>query len=184
MNKERKTTNKVSTKTTKNTKKTEIVGNEIFDDLKPIRKKHFGFSFRVGILSFLFCVFLFAAIFLIITAITFENAIYSNYSEKSTLDYRVNLKPNNYYETDVLTKSMNVTAYVASLIDSIEAIYNYNFDIDNNITMDFKYDVIAKLSITDEHEENIYLEKEYTLLKDKVATLDNNKHMNLSLIHI
>ncbi len=180
MNKERKTTNRVSKNTTKKIKTTEIVGNEIFDDLKPIRKKHFGFSFRVGILSFLFCVFLFVAIFLIITAITFENAIYSNYSEKSTLDYRVNLKPNNYYETDVLTKSMNVTAYVASLIDSIEAIYNYNFDIDNNITMDFKYDVIAKLSITDEHEENVYLEKEYTLLKDKVATLDNNKHMNIN----
>ena len=180
MNKGRKTTNKVSKKTAKKVETTEIVGNEIFDNLKPIRKKHFGFGFRVGFLSFLFCAFLFAAIFLIITAISFENAVYTNYSEKSTLDYRVNLKPNNYYETNVLTKNMNVTAYVASLIDSIDAIYNYNFDIDNDITMDFSYDVIAKLVITDEHEENVYLEKEYTLLKDKALTLENNKHIGIN----
>ena len=180
MNKERKTTNKVSKKTAKKVETTEIVGNEIFDNLKPIRKKHFSFGFRVGFLSFLFCAFLFAAIFLIITAISFENAVYTNYSEKSTLDYRVNLKPNNYYETNVLTKNMNVTAYVASLIDSIDAIYNYNFDIDNDITMDFSYDVIAKLVITDEHEENVYLEKEYTLLKDKALTLENNKHIGIN----
>lgn len=183
MNKERKTTKKSSTKsatTKKSVKKDVIVGNEIFDNIKPIRRKHFGFGFRVGFLSFLFCAFLFASIFLIITAITFENAVYTNYSERSTLDYKVNLKPNNYYETDVLTKNMNVTAYIASLIDSIDAVYNYNFDIDNNIKMDFTYDVIAKLSITDEHEENVYLEKEYTLLSDKIAKLDNDKHLSIN----
>ena len=172
MKKEGKTVKKVSRK-----KKTVIAGNEIFNEIQPNNKKHMSFSFRVGILSFLFCSFLFAAVFLIITALSFNKAVYINYSEQSILDYRVNLKPNKFYETNTLGRDM---IYVASLIDSIDAIYNYNFNIDDNVNMDFSYDIIAKLRITDENDDNVYLEKEYTLLKDKNVKMDNSKHANIS----
>ena len=177
MKREDKAIKKVSTKASKKVKENNVIaGNEIFDNLKPNRKKHISFGFRVSFLSFIFCAFLFAAIFLIISSITFENAIYTNYSEKSTLDYKVNLKPNSFYEETTLGKDM---IYVASLIDSIDAIYDYSFDIDESITMNFSYDVIAKLLITDEKEENTYLEKEYTLLQNKEMTMNDERHAGI-----
>ena len=174
MKKEGKTVKK------KSSRKTKIAGNEIFNDIHPNKKKHMSFGLRVGFLSFFFACFLFASVFLIITALTFEKAVYINYSERGVLDYKINLKPNKYYDTDVLTKGMNVTTYIASLIDSIDAIYNYNFNIDDDVNMDFSYDVIAKLRITDETEENLFLEKEYPLLKDKSVRIDNSRNATIS----
>ena len=180
MKKEAKTVKKASTKSSKKSaEKNVLAGNEIFDTLKPNRKKHFGFLYRVCFCVFAFCCFLFAAVFLIFTSIRFESAIYTSYSEKSTLKYRVHLKPNNYYSASVLESTDKINTYIASLIDSIDAIYDYSFDIDDNITMRLSYDIIARLSITDEREENVYFEKDYTILSNKQINVDDAKHASI-----
>ena len=85
-----KTAKKVSTKTSKRVSKNDVIaGNEIFDTLKPNRKVHLSFGFRVSFCVFSFCLFIFSAIFLIISSIKFENAIYTNYTERGTLDYKI-----------------------------------------------------------------------------------------------
>ena len=64
-----------------------------------------------------------------------------NYIEKSNIDYKVYLKENNFYENEYLEKDK---VYVASLIDKILIDFKYDFDIEKENDLAFKYDVIAK----------------------------------------
>lgn len=99
------------------------------------------------------------------------------YNENSSLDYRVYLKRNDFYENDYLGKNLS---YIASLIDHIDIYFNYNFDISEKIETDFTYDVVGKLVIADSTGSNVFFEKDYTLIKEKQAKLINNNSYNLS----
>ena len=62
-----------------------------------------------------------------------ENFFY--YKEKSTIDYKVKLKENNFYDVEYLEKDM---LYVASLIDSIDIDFKYDFLSEQNIDINFE----------------------------------------------
>ncbi len=100
-----------------------------------------------------------------------------SYREQSNIDYKVYLKKNDFYETKYLEKDM---VYVASLIKRIDVDIKYLFDIDEKSTIDFDYDIIGKLSITDNDEKNTFFEKEYTLLESKKDTIKESKNYNIN----
>ena len=145
---------------------------------KPSKNKkiYFSYGFRIVAFLLLFAVFLRLSVFFLMSSLTHESRQIINYKERSNLDYSVNLKPNDYYDTSVLGKDM---LYVASLIDSIDTSFNYNFEVDNNIDMKFTYNIVAKLVIANENGNNRYLEKEYVLVSDK--TLDINDDNKVSI---
>ncbi len=68
------------------------------------------------------------------------------YNQSSNLDYKVYLKPNDYYKESYLGKNMQ---YIANLIDNIDISFNYNFSANQNINYTYMYYVKADVSVTD-----------------------------------
>ena len=163
-----------STKEKEKNKK-EVTTNEKVE--KNNKKLYFSYGLRSLIYIFSFILFFTISILLLVSSLNFQKEKYVRYNEKSTLDYKVNLKENDYYDTRVLNKDM---IYVASLIDSIDAYFDYDFDIDEKMDMSFTYNIVGKLKITDENGENTYLEKDYTLLNDKTINMADNNHVDIT----
>lgn len=68
------------------------------------------------------------------------------YNQSSNLDYKVYLKPNDYYKEPYLGKNMQ---YIANLIDNIDVSFNYNFSANQNINYTYMYYVKADVAVTD-----------------------------------
>jgi len=72
---------------------------------------------------------------------------YISYDENGAVDYKVYLFENDFFEEEYLGKDQ---AYVASLIDSIKADFNYSLDMDaNNVEYKYSYRVDTVLEIID-----------------------------------
>jgi len=120
----------------------------------------------------------FAAIgtLLLIKSFAYENEKIINYEEKSSIDYKVYLKENEFYETPYLGKDM---IYVASLIDNITVDFDYNFEADEPVDLDMYYSIIGKLLITDPSGDKKYYEKEYTLVDKKKIEMRNSSSQQI-----
>ena len=121
-------------------------------------------------LSLLLC-FILATIFMS-NAVTTKKDQFITYKETSNLDYKVNLKKNDFYEQKYLGKDM---IYVASLIDTIDIDFNYIFDIEKKSDINFDYDITGKLVISDTNGQNTFYEKEYDLSKTKKESINAKK---------
>ena len=121
-------------------------------------------------LSLLLC-FILATIFMS-NAVTTKKDQFITYKETSNLDYKVNLKKNDFYEQKYLGKDM---IYVASLIDTIDIDFNYIFDIEKKSDINFDYDITGKLVISDTNGQNTFYEKEYDLSKTKKESINSKK---------
>ena len=121
-------------------------------------------------LSLLLC-FILATIFMS-NAVTTKKDQFITYKETSNLDYKVNLKKNDFYEQKYLGKDM---IYVASLIDTIDIDFNYIFDIEKKSDISFDYDITGKLVISDTNGQNKLYEKEYDLKKKKKESINAKK---------
>ena len=144
-------------------------------DVAVSNKKHrvyFSFTFRIVFCLVLFLVFLSLGIYFLIKSIYLKDKKIVSYHEKSQVNYNVCLLENQFYEEKCLKKDMK---YVASLIDKINLNFNYNFDIDENENIDFTYDIIGKLVISDKLGEKSFYEKTYNLLSDKVSKMKDSK---------
>lgn len=116
-------------------------------------------------ISFIMCIGL-SFLFLSKT-LQVEEAKVVTYQEMGSLDYKVYLKDNDFYETPYLEKNM---VYIASLIDNIYVDLNYRFIIDNVSDMSFSYDVVGNLVISSDQGKNKLYEKEYILKSSKIET--------------
>lgn len=165
------------TSSTKKTTKKDVVITEKTTKDKTKNSSPMNNGYRAFLYVLFFVVFFSISMVLLVSSLSFQKEQYISYSERSALDYKVNLKENSYYETKTLGKDM---IYVASLIDSIDTYFDYDFDIDEKMDMDFTYNIIAKLKITNEEGTSTYLEKDYTLLKDKNVSMKDNNHIDIT----
>ncbi len=76
-----------------------------------------------------------------------NKTFYINYTERSDIDYKVALKPNEFYEETVLDKGQ---IYVASLIDSVTADIMYELNMETeDVDYEYSYNVEAQLLVAD-----------------------------------
>ena len=155
----------------------------IMDNLSYKVKLFIGFISLFAFLSF--------SIFVVFMSFSIINEKKVNYSENSDIDYRVYLRKNDFYEEEYLGKNK---VYVASLIKNIDVDFNYVFKIDNKSDINFDYDIIATLVIADSSGQNVFFEKNYTLLEKtrsdivqgtinnirKTVNIDYNYYNNLA----
>lgn len=114
----------------------------------------------------------FIIILLSINLFIYRNKNYLSYSENTNVDYKVNLKKNNYYQVDKLPSGMT---YIANLIDNIEVNFNYLFESTKPVDYDSTYYVEA---IT-----RVYGDKtKSTILFEKSEVLLDNVKVNKSAI--
>lgn len=126
---------------------------------------------------FLFLVFAIFGTLLLNKSLRFNNQKVIQYREKSNLDYKVYLLKNDFYDKDYLDKDM---LYVASLIDKININFDYLFESDEKENIDFTYNVVAKLSITNSNGTKSYYENTYTLLDNKKVSMIGNTSQGIS----
>ncbi|MBQ9072429.1 MAG: hypothetical protein IJY25_04660 [Bacilli bacterium] len=135
---------------------------------KFMKDTYIGYGTRIIILAILFCVLFTVSFLFVSNFLTIDDEKVVNYRENGSLDYKVYLKPNEFYEQPYLGRDM---LYVASLIKNIDLNFNYQFMISETKNLDFNYSIVANLKITDQSEANVYYQKEYTLLNNKEAKL-------------
>lgn len=93
---------------------------------------------------------------------TFNANSYVNYTEQSTIDYKVYLKPNNEYEDDYLGKDQS---YIASIVDYVYIDFGYRILLDSEwANYSANYAVDAKLTIKDDTNKKAIYTHDYPLV--------------------
>ncbi len=141
------------------------------------KTKYVGFSTRLVLSCSIFVLSLLLCLLSFKHSISYLEETSTKYEENSYLDYKVYLKPNEYYETDYLGKNM---AYIASLIKNIDIDFNYAFGIEDKLKLDYNYSIIGRLTITSENGVDTYFEKEYTLMDTKSNTLQDSEKFSIN----
>ncbi len=100
------------------------------------------------------------------------------YIEKSTVDYTVNLKDNDYYDKETLPSGMN---YIANLIQNINVNFDYSFATSEVLKYKTTYSVDAIVRVYDDTDKKeILYEKTERLVNEKTINEDKLKHKDFS----
>ena len=100
-----------------------------------------------------------------------------DYTNNSTIDYFVYLKENNYFDKPYLNKGEK---YIASLIDKIRIEYNYNLSSAEEMTGDYKYNLVATLIITESGKDSILWKNDYNLSTPQTISFNNQKTIEIN----
>lgn len=127
--------------------------------------------------------FSFAIILIVLLSSTFfaiykvkSAAQYVPYNESSLVDYKVNLKENEFFENPYLENNQQ---YISNLIDTITANFNYQINIDNKeIEYKYKYSIEAELEVKEKNTQNILYNKTEVLLEEQEHNT-NNLNVNI-----
>ncbi len=152
---------------------------EIFNDSSnaKLNLNYRSYERRIMLYSLLIILFLVLSIVFLTKSFSAKSGEQINYKEISHVDYKVYLKKNNFYETEYLGKDM---AYVASLIKSIEVDFSYLFNITKESDLDFDYDIVGRLLITDNNGQKVFFQKDYNLLKKEYEKMTDNTSFDVN----
>lgn len=148
-------------------------------ETSPKERKKIYFSYHQRLLfSALLCIlFLILSITYVYYSLDIAKEESITYSEKGSIDYKICLKENNFYENSCLDKNMS---YVASLIKNIPLIFNYNFSSSKDINLTSKYEVVANLIISNSENSTNYYNKKYILLPTTSIKENNSNYAIVS----
>lgn len=123
-------------------------------------------------------IFFILALVLFVASISIKTKNNVVYRQNSNLDYKVYLKPNNYYKTPYLEKNMK---YIAALIDNINVTFNYNFSSNQPLDYKYTYYVKADVIVSDGESKamNIYSRTE-NLVNPVTITNSNSSNFNIN----
>ena len=152
------------------TKKTSKTIKKDSPSLKPKKKIYISYYKRLSCYIFLCILFLFFALYFISSSVNISKEENIKYYEKGTIDYKVCLKDNDFYEEECLNKNMS---YVANLIKNMPLSFNYDFSTTKKINLTPKYEIIADLTISNSDESTDYYEKKYILKSLSKVEKDN-----------
>lgn len=101
------------------------------------------------------------------------------YTENNSIDYKVYLKPNNFFDTPYLEKNKT---YITSLIDYIEADFTYNMNFNESVSGDLYYSIIAEIK-ADKNNNDIgnYWTKQYELTPKETSMVNKEKTHEIKL---
>ncbi|MBQ8415093.1 MAG: hypothetical protein IJX58_07595 [Clostridia bacterium] len=92
---------------------------------------------------------------------------YIEYTENGSADYRVNYKPNSFFEEEWIGSGQS---YVSSLVNGIQADFNYALNMDTvNVGFDYTYGVTAQLIVSDKTTGDPIFNPTDVLVADKTA---------------
>lgn len=119
-------------------------------------------------------------ILIIVAGICFNEAISINsknsklkYNENGSVDYKVYLKDNKYYESSYLKSGLQ---YVSSLIKTVNVKFKYKMKFSDDVEFNNKYKIIGKLQIAERNNpEKILYTKNENFLDEKSITLKDDE---------
>lgn len=104
-------------------------------------------------------------------SLTFQKEYVVHYTDNSNLDYNVYLKPNNFYKTSFLPKDKN---YISTLIDYIDAKFDYTFKSTEDIDLEYAYYMKADVLVNNSKGKNIFKQEETIINKKSFNDVSNN----------
>ena len=140
-------------------------------------KPYLGYKSRIISYALLLFAFVGLSLLLFNNILSVNEIKVINYEETGNIDYKVNLKPNDFYEQEYLDKNM---VYIASLIKNIDIGVTYNFLISEETDIDLSYEIVGRLSILDETGKNTIFEKEYVLLEEELINSLGTREQKIS----
>ena len=102
---------------------------------------------------------------------------YINYNEKGTVEYKVFLKENEFFQKDYLKEN---NQYIASLINNITADFNYVLEITENVEYKYSYKINAEVDVKEKGTSNSLYTFEEELIKEKTDTVYNGETIVLT----
>lgn len=139
------------------------------------KKIYLGYGIRI----FLYLLFIFGSFFIAYFSFDKINSKEATktlaYSSGSSIDYKVHLKDNTYYDTKVLPSDMQ---YIASLIDYIDTDIKYILTASDSVNYQYKYhiDAITKVYGDDSNQKSLF-EKVIPIVEEKTANISGNNLM-------
>lgn len=101
---------------------------------------------------------------------------YVTYKEDSNIDYNVYLKENDIFEHNYLGKG---NRYIASLIDYIDAMFEYNLSLDkDNIDYKYSYRIEATVNVKEKNSSQSLFNKTETI-KSNTSANTNNQYIQI-----
>ncbi len=133
-------------------------------------------------LFFILSIFACLSIFLILIGLFPKKNLtpYYNYNVKENIDYKVYLKPNNFYEGPYLESGKQ---YTTELIDYIDIDLSYLFSGSNTINMNYDYDISATIIGKYENANNGNAEiwtKKYKLLENQTKQIFDTREFDIN----
>ena len=145
--------------------------NEI-NIIKEHQRKRRRHKVRLAVSS---VIMLLIALILIGTYSVVSQNEYNQYTEQAKVDYKVNLKENEFYQESSLDEK---SAVIASLIQNIEIQFNYNFNLSQEQDYTYNYNIVAKTNVKESKKDNVIYETTEELLS-KPAQASNSKKLNI-----
>ena len=103
--------------------------------------------------------------------ITRDREKYISYDEKSSVDYKVFLKDNDFYSDNYVGKNKG---YVTSLIDSISTDFTYNLNFSTNLSYKYSYRFTIEVDVEDStNDSNLYHYTEDIFTKELTSKTGN-----------
>ena len=131
--------------------------NAIFNSQTNRRRKIICFCFAI--------IVLFIITLLSFTCYIKESRGYLvNYKEKSNVDYKVYLKENEFFNDNFLDSN---NRYIASLIDYINASFNYEISLEEkDVNFDYTYRIEAEVSVKESTGSKPLFDKKYEIVSE------------------
>ena len=132
-----------------------------------------------SILSY-FCIVVILTVLILSLVLAFINQnkpYYINYNEKGTVEYKVFLKENEFFQKDYLKEN---NQYIASLINNITADFNYVLEITENVEYKYSYKINAEVDVKEKGTSNSLYTFEEELIKEKTDTVYNGETIVLT----
>lgn len=98
------------------------------------------------------------------------------YQEEKNVDYKVYLKPNDFFDVEYLPKNRT---YITSLIDYIHIDFDYTIALNEKMTGNYSYYIKGVVDAKETNTDNSYYTKEYVLSDVKNVTYENLDSINI-----
>ena len=97
-----------------------------------------------------------------------NKAQYVSYDETSNINYKVLYNENEFFDENYLSADRE---YIASLINSIDADFNYKISLeDKDVEYKYTYRIEANVTVKDKDSKNLFYDKTEVLLKEQEET--------------
>lgn len=103
---------------------------------------------------------------------------YIEYTEKGSVDYRVHLKENDFFEDEWVESDR---AYISALIDKVLADFEYKLNMDtDNVGFDYSYKIDAQVIVSDNYSDDVIFNPIYELVPEKKGEINGGKTVTIS----
>ena len=107
-----------------------------------------------------------------------NDTYYIEYLENGTVDYKVELIDNEFFDKDSVDKNHS---YLSSLTDSISATFNYALNMGaDNVAFDYSYQIDAQLVIADKDSKLHIYEPTYSILPEQKSSVTSSNSVLIS----